>query len=535
MSTFRNRAMNYDSARKTKFGSTSSQFGKVGRNVDSESEKPKLVNEQFVERPKADQTEQPSTSKEIRGELEKLTNDEDKPVDKSNFSSRDPHPTVRKAPVSTEDELITNHKAGGAFMKVWTTVDHIVIPQVIESKKSSYTPNYIAANAILMGMERCLDSNEELKWICPNYFSLPVRIYYAVVYYLQIMKAKEAAGKLLRSEGSWFRSFKRVFPLESLPIAGPLVPYFSNLVSVLPNDDKYDFIYPEFDPTGGLTLNKGIPITDPRYFLQPNVALLSSLMKLFCSKSSQALFTPDEDDEYDHFSDNGSLIPKTFDDEPFTFCGVDFPKSLNTACSSVLCNIAMDTELPETIEKLKSTHQYWRKSRCVDIPDVDKDCTFDTLGETLRMKDDFEWFEDCVSMATIQCKFFTESANLSQIPSVGGTEALITAHIMTKDRNLKAAKQWYPQNLKSIEATFQTTRADATPGQFYNSMYALSNATISWTTQGQPIGGYQAGHRTGPYWRNKEFTFQSNEAVPVGTRISTMIQSHFYDYKGEAS
>lgn len=533
MSTFRNKAKNYDETRKVKFGSTNSQFGKVGRNIDSESEKPKLANEIFVERPKVLQSEQLSTSKEIRGELEKLTNDEDKPVDKKNFVNKEPHPTVSKAPATTEDALISQHKPGGAFAKAWTTVDHIVIPQVIESKKSSYTPNYIMGNTILVSMERCLDSNEELKWICPNYFSLPVRIYYAVVYYLQIMKAKEAAGKLPRSEGSWFRAFKRVFPLESLPIAGPLVPYFTNLVAVLPNDDKYDFIYPDFNVSGGLSVNKGSPTVSSTFHLQPNILLLASMLKSFCRKGVNELFALQKDGHH-YFNDSGSFIPHRTG-EAFEFAGIEFPEILNVDCSMILSNVGMDEELPETAARLKSIYPFWRKSRCGDIPDGDKTCAYDNLGDTLRMKDDFEWFEECVAMATIQCKFFTDSINLSQIPSVGGTEVLITAHLTGANENYVAPTNWYPRHWRLIKASFQTTRADATPDQFYNAMYALSNATISWTSKNVPIGGRQSGHRQGPYWQNKEFTFKSDEAVPVATRIATMIQSHFYDYKGEAS
>jgi hypothetical protein len=533
MSTYRNKALNFDKERKTRFGSTSSQFGKVGRNVDSESEKPKLAHENFVSRPKVYQQEEPSTSKDIREELDKLTHDEEKHPDKHSFVQRDAHPTVRKAPASTEDELVSQHKPGGAFSKAWTITDHIVIPQVIEPKKSSYIPNYLAANAILVGMERCIDGNEEFKWLCPNYLSLPVRVYYAVVYYLQIMKAKEAAGKLSRSEGSWFRSFKRVYPLESLPIAGPLVPYYSNLVAVLPNDDKYDFIYPTFDVNGGLTIKDGVPKVQPTFYLQPNVLMLTSMLQNFCCYSKSTLNGSSNDTSH-YFDDDDVYVPHSFGTE-FKFAGIDFPRQLNVATSAVLSNPALDNGTPELRGRLFSVHEYWRKSRCADIVEPNSTCDYDNLGDSLRMKDDFEWFEECISMATVQSKFFSDSVNMSQIPSTGGSEALISAHITGTHEMYKAPTSWYPRNWSTMKATFQTTRADAAPDQFYNAAFALSTATISWLSNGHPIGGFQCGHRLGPYWKNKEFTFQSESAVPVTVRVTTMIRSHFYDSKGNAS
>lgn len=312
---------NYDTGRRGRLGFTNSQFGKVGRNIDKESEKPKLSQESFVTRPKVEQSEQPNTSKKLRDEMDKIEEDEEKDVDRDDFQKSDAPPTVRKAPAKTEDELITKHKAGGAFIKAWTVVDHIVVPPTIEPKKSTYLPNFISASKILRGMEMCLDGNEEMKWICPNFFFLPIRLYYSVIYYIQILKAKEAANKLGKSEGTWFRNFKRNYPLESLPVVGPMVPYFANIVSVKPNDDKYDFIYPTFKTNAGLSVARGVPFISTEYYLQPNVLIQAEFLRQFCTISSADL-TGKINNEYRYFDDSNTLIPHRIG-AAFRFAGID--------------------------------------------------------------------------------------------------------------------------------------------------------------------------------------------------------------------
>lgn len=533
MASNRERMKQYDTERKSRFGGTTSQFGKTGRNIDAESEKPKLVTEKFVERPKIGQDEQPSTSEKVRDEMKELEERKEEETDKKDFKSEPNPPTVRKAPVATGDELISKYAPGGAFIKMWTTVDHISIPPVIKPRKSSFIPNFLMGSILLRSLEECLDGNEEMKWICPFYFSLPVRVYYAVIFYLQILKAKESAMKISKAESTWFRAFKRTFPLESLPIVGPMVPYLSNIVSVKPNDDKYDYIYPDFRTNGGLTVERGAPNVDYVYYIQPNVLILADFLRQFCNLTRGQL-THRTNAEDDYFDDQGSLVPHRIG-ATFTFAGIDYPAQLTAMASSTLSNVAMDYFLPENKQRCLDIHSYWQRSKAVDIPGAVDTSRYDNIGEALRMIDDFEWFESCVYMATIQCKFFTLSTNLSQIPSTGGSEVLVSAHITGIHEDYDAAENWYPRHWRRMKASFQTTRADTTPDQFLNAEFALSTGSISWVGNNHPIGGRQIGHRTGPYWDNHEFEYHLDTATEVGRRVTTVIQSQFYDREGKAS
>lgn len=524
----------YDEGRRSRLGSTKSQFGKVGRNIDFESDKPRLAQERFVEQPKAKQSEIDSTDKSLRREIEVIEErNPNEEVDSKDFKKTDGPPTVRNAPATTNDELITRHKAGGAFIKAWTVVDHVVIPPVIQPKKSWFYPNYLVGSMIVDAMDRCIDGNKELDWIAPNYFSLAVRLYYAVMFYVQILKAKEAATKLTRTESTWFRSLKRVFPLESLPIAGPMIPYFSNIVSVKPNDDKYDFIYPDYQINQGLKVEEGRPDVGPLYFIAPNTTILAEFLRQFTQLTANQLIGQTNNRD-DYFDNTGALVPHRLGVD-FQFAGIEYQAQLTVGTSSTLSNVAMDKALPETKNRCIEIHPYWRRSKASNIPTVVTTYDHKTIGEALRMDQDFEWFEECIHMATIQCKFMHESTNMSQIPATGGSEVLVSAKMTGKNKSYVAATEWYPTNWEQMKAEFYTTRADTEPDQFANASYALSTGTISWESNGHPIGGRQIGHRSGPYWDNRQFEYKSDYATEVARRLQTMITSLFFDAKGEAS
>jgi hypothetical protein len=524
----------YDNDRRSRLGSTKSQFGKVGRNIDFESDKPRLAHERFVARPKAKQDEVDSTDRNLRNEISEIEQrTETEETDSKDFKKTEAPATVKSAPAMTDNELITKHKAGGAFIKAWTVVDHVVIPPVIQPKKSWFYPNYIVGALLVNAMDRCIDGNQELTWIAPNYFSLAVRTYYAIIFYIQILKSKEAAGKLTRSESTWFRSFKRVFPLESLPIAGPMIPYFSNIVSVKPNDDKYDFIFPDYQTNQGMKVKKGVIGITPEFWIQPNVTLLVEFMSQFAGLTARQLIN-NTDGHPDYFDTTGALVPHRIG-EDFRFAGVEYTAQLTAAMSTSLSNVAMDKALSETRKRCEEILPYWRRSKMTGVPRVPNTYDHETIGEALRMDQDFEWFEECIHMATIQCKFMKESTNMSQIPATGGSEVLVSANMTGKYAEYKAPTEWYPENWTNMLATFYTTRADTGPDQFANAIYALSTGTISWTANGHPVGGRQAGHRDGPYWDNRQFEYKSDAPTEVARRLQTMITSLFYDAKGEAS
>jgi hypothetical protein len=485
----------------------------------------------------------------LRHQEKEIADDKDEDiVDRKDFTSG---PSTGKAPATnktTAAPAAPTNELKSAFAKCWTIVDTIDIPALQHDQKSWYLPSSVSLFEVLSNMEEILSGNEELRWVSPNYFSLPVRVYYAVIFYVQVLRAKEQAGTLSKSEGSWLRAFFRRYKDTMCPIAGPLVPILSNIVSCLPDDDQFDYVHPGSlsqgtysvthtgnDPTQNRTLT-----TMATNHLFPNVPLVASLLRNFCSSAA----LPNT-----KFDASGQFVPFTITTGSGNagFAGVDFPAHVagtaNPAIARLISNPALSHPLPESKDRLKEIHGFWKRSKCRSIPEILNTVDFnpqDVGGMTL-LTENLDWFQPCVDMANVNIKFFSDSTNLSAIPTVGGMSSTVVAELkFNVDGNTPPAlpdtvDEWYPDFFSSAKASFKATAAELSLDHKYAAAYALTNATYEWhTANASPIGSIAAGHRAGPYFENTKVTYQLEHEVPVMTGIYTMLQTHFYDAHGKA-
>lgn len=481
------------------------------------------------------------TSSLRQQEKDIVENKEEDVIDAKDFA---PAPKTGKAPQkekSSSGPAAAQVELKSAFAKCWTIVDDIDIPAVYHDEKSSYFPNSISVFEVLSNMEEILSGNEELRWVSPNYFSLPVRVYYAVIFYVQCLRAKEQAGTLRKSEGSWLRAFFRRYKDTMCPVAGPLVPIFSNIVAVLPDDDQFDYVYPSIPQDAGTYAVVQTTATPPvrtlgvstTHYLFPSVPLVASLLRDFCI--SPTLTTG-------KFDSSGAYVPFTLQTGG-TFAGVTFAAQSathhNASISQLLSNPAISHPLPEGKERLKEIHGFWKRSKARHVPDISATTAYSPSGpnDLTLLAENLDWFQPCVDMANVQVKFFSDSTNLSAIPTVGGMSSTIVADISFPEQGLipDALDDWYPDVFSSAKAKFSATAAELNLDHKYAAAYALTNATLSWhDVDNHPIGGIDSVYRTGPYWQNTKETFKLEHEVPVMTGIYTMLQTQFYDAHGKA-
>lgn len=494
-----------------------------------------IIDAQLVEKDnKADAT-RPLRDEEkgIRDDAEKDSIDtkDFKPSDNKNQAPPPVRSTANEAPATTE--------LRSAFSKCWTTVDDFDIPPVTFYDKSSYTPFGFNLFQVLFAMEDVLNGNDELRWISPMYFSLPVRVYYAIIFYVQILRAKDASGTLSKPDSSFLRAFLRRFKDTSCVIAGPLVPIFTNITSCLPDDKQFDTVYPSLPTRGTYHVShegtgdakRKVLNVDPLHHVLPSVPLVGSLLRLFCTSQN-----------IDHLiNEFGEFVPVPNDGGDFA--GIRFPaKSANDQWNNeyaqVLFNPAMMRPLPESDFRLREIHPHWRRSGVRFFPDISTTNPFTPEGPSghTQLVDNFNWFEMCIDMAAIQAKFFTDSTNLSHIPIVGGRSTLVVADIHVYDPHTNreierpaTANGWYPDAFTLVKAGFTSYTPVLHQDDIYNSVFSLTNAFINWkTSANSEIGSRDAGHRSGPYWDNQKKTFEMAHPREVSTGLFNLVQTLFY-------
>jgi len=492
-------------------------------------------------------------TKPLRDNLKAEESDDEKDiVDHTDFTTATSTGKAMPAKKVTSAKPADTAELKSAFAKCWTTVDSVNIPPKYYDTKSTFTPSTIKIAEVLFHMDDILNGNEELRWISPAYFSLPVRIYYAIICYVQIYRAKEQSGKLTPAEGSWLRAFFRRFKDVSLPIAGPLVPIFSNIVTVLPSDDQYSFVYPDvpteslYSTTAGAT---GTATIKGNYHLLPNVPALLAMMKTFTQ--TKTIVFHKTSGNFDHFDDNEQFVPfRTTSAQ--RLAGIPFPAASLEATPTndtilALANPFLSRPFPESIDRLKEIHSFWKRSELSEAPIFNEATAFSPRNPadyTQMVKEqDLDWFQPCIDMATIQTRFFSDSVNLSQIPTVAGEAALVECQLEVSNfpdlpsttTTPPGRNHFYPNYFNTLKSTFRSTTAELELDQQYAAAYAITNTILTWQTPSGPIGSIANNDRSGQYWTNTKYNYEQDHPQFVTSGIRTMIQTMFYDAKGKAS
>ncbi|KAI1003047.1 hypothetical protein K3495_g5159 [Podosphaera aphanis] len=447
-------------------------------------------------------------------------------------------PAMHRPTASAPAKAIFTPTPRPEFVKIWSANNASHIPRIQFEMLSWYTPNCICLFETLAAMETLLNNNKQLPIIAPNYFSLPVRVYYAVLFYVHILTARTQSTNSHSDDGSWLRSFYRQFRKTDLPIAGPLLAFFANITSCLPEDDQFNYVYPTI-PTNGTysAINSGTSesllrttTVRPAHHLFPCVPFLATMLRKFCRSPS----LPD-----DMFDSKGQFVPFNLatGSGPDGFAGVVFAPHVadtaNPTTAALLSNPALSRPFPENRKALEDVHVHWRKTFAHNIPSMNVNDSYDpiSLKDQTLLGDEFDWFKSCINAAAEQAMFFSDSTNLSQVPTVGNSSCLIESRLkFTKYAAIPTiANEWYPNIYSNVTAKFRATSPKLSADMMESAIFAVSNASLKWKdADDQPIGSFSTKSRYGPYFENQKYTYAVKQDGPVLTNILTAIETHFY-------
>ncbi|TQS34915.1 hypothetical protein Golomagni_04682 [Golovinomyces magnicellulatus] len=278
----------------------------------------------------------------------------------------------------------------------------IVYPDV-----SGYIPDFHAFFNFLQKMQTLNLDNEDFNRLVPGYFSLTTTIYYAILLLFQIARTRKYLGIASRSESQFARRFEREFPLESLPVAGPLVGFFEILGSIV-SLQGYGPVSPnlidfhQFDTVGSFAA-----IINGKCRLPP----LPLLIKLWTDiRTGTDIRTKPQD-----------LL---FWTPGLTKLGINFadPASygllaISPAWTEPLCNISITDDLSSLRTRL------WRMPSPPDMATL----TFNSVGNFCGLSDStqWKWFNGFKQIAVAEASFFNSSTNMSTISTYGTLAFLV--------------------------------------------------------------------------------------------------------------
>nr|QLC36768.1 capsid protein [Sarcosphaera coronaria partitivirus] len=435
-------------------------------------------------------------------------------------------------------------KVPAVYNRFWKLELEYDLEEEIEFEFNYWTPNALALFEILRASGKYVYDNATVLKRHADYLDYAVACYYSIIFYIQILRAQKAAGKLRGPDRSFFNRFKDRFPFEELPVSSIFEPYLSTIVSVLPKDGKYDWIIPDYSTDvfrarfdGAFTPAHGA------CFIQPMVPYMLRILR---TSITSARITDVQAHSDRYFNDDDNYVSRTLNaTTPRTLFGANYQQNHATTDDRNTLFAACGVSYPyfADITQLTNAAPKMRRSKFKGFPygvaaDAAANLAIDSgaaipitegsLDYFLHMEKtaDVDWFLELVRQAALHARFFEGVTNLSNIPTTSGNEPLIScrfkkivnrtevthANVQLGLRTAAAdTPDWYPDTFRGYVGSFYTTREGTERSEALQAFTNGTNGTIAVTYQAaagtEPA--YNVGEgprfRRGPYWSNKEW------------------------------
>jgi len=471
--------------------------------------------------------------------------------------------TVKDNTVKTGSSTTATFSQPALFQTFWNEeTSHVLDPDVHENT-NTWIPNALAMFQILNQTRTLSADHRDIQKRHTNYLDYATMVYYCYIFYIQILRARRNANVCTDNERRILKRFEQEFKLETLPIAGPLVPFFTSIVATQLDDEQFAWTAPAIDYAN---IN-GTTFATPNYdeghmFMQPALPYVMSILTYAVHPAmTQGELSRVANAERIHWNDEDYFVPFNFTaaNPTATLWGIQFDRGnaavrnrdrLLTA-SGITYPFVTDIESLLAVRKSWMTSNFnitreipcgWGAAQATTIHNgVQYNATgataTDSLDKFLLMErgGDSTFFEKLVDNATTHARCFKGMQNLSQIPTAGGAETLVlgTFHRLGADRTYAdyntiltpAAKlNWYVDPFNSLRATFNTMVANPPRAEVLQAFTFGINATLPVTGMFDPRPAiahnrfiaptpFTSPFRTGPIWSlsSRKMDFRDEE------------------------
>nr|QLC36759.1 capsid protein [Sarcosphaera coronaria partitivirus] len=209
----------------------------------------------------------------------------------------------------------TTQAIGRSYQRLWKEMTDYTFHPVKFGTNSYFVPNAEQLDRILrVALPLVARSN----WIMKQELGFnpyAVATGYFYLYYVQILRAKEAASDLVGQESSALSRFKKYNAFESIPIPDILIPFYESIVATQMEDTKYSWIVPTWgfdDGTNGEWPNYAtfdqmsrVEVAD---YLRPNVPFMLANLATFGARENRTGL-------YNHMDSDRVFTPANLDDQ----------------------------------------------------------------------------------------------------------------------------------------------------------------------------------------------------------------------------
>jgi hypothetical protein len=188
----------------------------------------------------------------------------------------------------------------------------------------------------------------------------------------------------------------------------------------------------------------------------PFIPMLIGMLKTFTDTTEGNFLRGDFADDDDNY------VPFQLGTGTY-FGGHYFADAPTTADLYYLMSPGMDRPVVDSFDKMSEVHRHWSHSKFRQFaPHFAPEQAVTTISQFLGFTDNMQWFADCISMASVQAKYFSGTETFADLDYQGGLEITLRTSIYFND----VTGRERPLNERQVK--------------FYPMMTSLAYASLSW-------------------------------------------------------
>jgi hypothetical protein len=501
------------------------------RNVDRESGKNRVSKRDKKPAPVESESEEYlSSDSELESELEMPAKDD------SRRQKAAPPPPARKGQrrdgrardikgaedqgeeLAAEKQKETDSKVAPHMALLLAATYHMGISSIARPSASSFIPSAMNFFAMVDAMLALLVDSTMLHEMCPEFFSPVITLYYGHVFFYHVLRARNAAGSdvLTRLEKRTLTFYERVGPVESWPIAAPLLGMLQFFGSHKTEDPMFSWISPAF-PDFSVLKSEGNPNalgSLDKLVGGARIPLIPALQKLIYNFANDIA----------NYGDDHRLRPIGQDqiDATHTFCGITSSAITSLPFSALSGNLCWRVPQETGLDVGQFDQQIKQaRIRRWNIPNVPDNADLSTLSGFVGFSDNqsFDWMKHLLSTAAIVNRFFPGSGNLSQVSPLTTIGSVTQIAYGSRIPPTLTANCWFYESTTLILAMYGYTNSESGLLDTRMAVTVSPNAEYSLSKSNRVSVAPNvtlAPNRTGPF-------FNDDVARPLTERRATFV------------
>lgn len=178
---------------------------------------------------------------------------------------------AERASHKTETTATTTGQTPGIEQTMYLTIAEVELLTTPYYQVSTYYPSAQMLFQVIGELDALMASNRRWGPEMMRWTPLHTRLYYGTLFYIQTLRAMQTCGLATSSHRNLLEEFLGLYPPESLPIVGPLLPFFKGLCACDPPLQNFGLISPRLPVNTGMVVAENGALPALTRILFPNI------------------------------------------------------------------------------------------------------------------------------------------------------------------------------------------------------------------------------------------------------------------------